>query len=84
MYDTARGVITDEIYWVCMPGMFDSHNKLGREKREAEAVVWYDLSAKQGNACAQHNLGRMYEKGRGVEQDDSAAERWHRLSAPRG
>ena len=48
MYDTARGVISDEIYWVCMPGMFDGRNKLGREDREAEAVRWYRLSAPRG------------------------------------
>ena len=35
----------------------------------AEAAKWYRLSADQGYALAQSNLGLMYAKGQGVPQD---------------
>jgi len=34
-----------------------------------EAVRLYRLSAEQGIAQAQYNLGLMYDKGQGVPQD---------------
>jgi hypothetical protein len=44
---------------------------------------WRPL-ARQGNADAQFNLGWMYEKGRGVPQDDKTAVKWYRLAAEQG
>ena len=41
-------------------------------------------AAAQGNAAAQHNLGVMYAKGRGVRQDDAEAVRWYRQAAAQG
>ena len=38
----------------------------------------------QGDADAQFNLGRMYDTGRGVLQDDAEAVRWYRLAAEQG
>ena len=45
---------------------------------------WYRLSADQGNASAQNNLGVMYDNGEGVLKDDAEAVRWYRLSADQG
>jgi TPR repeat protein len=42
------------------------------------------LAAEQGNASAQHNLGAMYDKGRGVPQDYAEAAKWFRLAAKQG
>jgi TPR repeat protein len=42
------------------------------------------LSAQQGNAIAQCNLGVMYGMGRGVPQDYAEALKWIRLSAAQG
>ena len=42
------------------------------------------LAAEQGNASAQHNLGAMYDKGRGVPQDYAEAAKWFRLPAKQG
>ena len=42
------------------------------------------LSADQGNAAAQNNLGLMYDNGRGVIQDYKEAVKWTRLSANQG
>ena len=56
----------------------------GVPQDDAEAVRWYRLAAKQGNASAQNNLGSMYGTGRGVPQDDAEAVRWYRLAAKQG
>ena len=57
---------------------------LGVPQDDAEAVRWYRLSADQGNADAQYNLGFMYANGLGVPQDEAEAVRWYRLSADQG
>ena len=40
--------------------------------------------AKQGDADAQYILGRMYENGQGVPQDDKEAVKWYQLAAEQG
>ena len=50
----------------------------------SEALKWYRLSAEQGDAIAQYNLGVMYERGDGVLKDFSEALKWYRLSAEQG
>ena len=42
------------------------------------------VSAEQGYAQAQYNLGVMYENGQGVTQDFKEALQWYRLSAAQG
>jgi len=49
-----------------------------------EAIKWYRLSAEQGDASAQSNLGASYEHGHGVLQDYKEANRLYRLSAEQG
>ncbi len=49
-----------------------------------EAVKWYRLSAEQGNASAQYNLGVMYAKGQVVTQDDVYAHMWWNIAAEGG
>jgi uncharacterized protein len=49
-----------------------------------EAVKWFRLSAEQGDAEAQYNLGWMYYEGQGVPQDYKEAVKWYRLSAEQG
>ena len=53
-------------------------------RTHAEAIRWYRLSAEQGDASAQFNLGNMYANGEGVPQDDAEAVRWYRLAAEQG
>ena len=48
------------------------------------AVKWYRLSAEQGHAGAQFNLGLMYRKGEGVLQDYKTAVKWYKLAAEQG
>ena len=49
-----------------------------------EAFRLYRLSAEQGNANAQSNLGLLYAKGRGVLQDYGLAHMWFNLSGSNG
>ena len=49
-----------------------------------EAARWYRKSAEQGEALAQHKLGKLYHKGEGVPQDYKDALRWYRKSAEQG
>ena len=44
----------------------------------------YEESAQQGDADAQYYLGRMYVKGRSVQQDDVKAFEWFEKSAQQG
>jgi len=54
------------------------------QQDDTEALVWYRLAARRGNAHAQYNIGIMYAGGRGVERDDAQAVRWFRLAAEQG
>lgn len=50
----------------------------------SEAVKWYRKAAKQGHSQAQFNLGRCYESGKGVQQNDEEAAKWYRKAAEQG
>jgi len=45
--------------------------------------LWLPL-AQQGETCAQRGMGKLYEKGRGVEQDYAKAAKWYRPAAEKG
>ena len=49
-----------------------------------EAAKLYRLSAAQGKAGAQYNLGVIHDNGLGVTQDYKEAVKWYRLSAEQG
>jgi TPR repeat protein len=49
-----------------------------------EAVSWFRKSADQGNSQAQLNLGVMYQKGFGTEENNEQAVSWFRKSAEQG
>jgi TPR repeat protein len=44
----------------------------------------WKLLAKQGHAEAQYNLGLMYEKGQGIEQDYVEAHKWFNIAGVNG
>jgi len=48
------------------------------------AVMWYTLTAEQGNAEAQHGLCLMYQNGLGVPRDYVYAYMWAQFSAQNG
>ncbi len=46
-----------------------------------EALKWYRMDADQGDVWAQLAVGRFYEKGHGVHQDDEEACFWFSLAS---
>jgi len=56
----------------------------GVDQDYEEVVKWYRLSADQGNASAQYNLGVMYDEGQGVDQDYVLAHMWYNLAGSSG
>ena len=49
-----------------------------------EAVKWFRLSAEQGDANAQSNLGKVYHNGQGVPQDYVLAHMWWNICGSSG
>ena len=49
-----------------------------------EAVKWYRMAAENGHVKAQYNLGVIYYKGQGIEQDYNEAIKWYRKAAEQG
>jgi TPR repeat protein len=47
-------------------------------------VKWYRKAAEQGDASAQHYLGLMYEKGKGIKKSDVYAFQWFNIAASNG
>jgi hypothetical protein len=56
----------------------------GKPQDFAEAVRWYSKAATQGHAMAQHNLGVMYDEGKGVPQDTVTAFMWFNIAGTYG
>ena len=54
------------------------------EDYKVEATKWFRKAAEQGHAEAQYKLGKIYEDGRGVEQDGKKAIEWYQKAADRG
>ena len=54
-----------------------------QEEVNAAIAGWHE-AAKAGLASAQHNLGMMYEGGRGVAQSDAESAKWFKLAAEQG
>ena len=63
--------------------MYDN-GKDGVNQDYKEAVKYYGLAAKQGNAGAQFNLAYMYAKGKGAVQDYKESVKWYRKAAEQG
>ena len=57
---------------------------LGVPQDYTEAVKWFKLSAEQGYAGGQYNLGVMYANGWRVPQDYVQAHKWFTLSEANG
>ncbi len=49
-----------------------------------KAVKWYLLSAEQGDAQAQYNLGVMYGDGKGALQNFIQVHRWYNTAGANG
>ena len=51
---------------------------------ESQDIEQIRQAAEQGNAEAQNALGRAYDEGRGVAEDDREAVKWYRKAAKQG
>jgi TPR repeat protein len=73
-------------FLLCVPVIADvAAGELAMKKGDyATAIKEFLPLAKQGDAAAQSLLGELYDKGRGVQQDDKEAARWYRLAADQG
>ncbi|MNG22691.1 Localization factor PodJL [compost metagenome] len=54
------------------------------EKDKQQAALWFRKAAEQGDADAQHALGRIYDSGQGVAQDISESYAWYSVAATNG
>lgn len=54
------------------------------KQRIPEILHLYQQAAGQGHVGAQYYLGVMYDKGRGVDNDDAIARDWYRTAAENG
>ncbi len=58
-------------------------NAINRGDYKTAFEIWLSL-AKRGNNAAQFNLGLMYDKGDGINQDFPKAVKWYRLATIQG
>ena len=72
-------------------GMAYKYGKFGVPQDHAASIKWYRKAAEQGDADAQFNLGRvydrpigMYAKSRAAPQDDLEAVNWYGKAAQQG
>lgn len=75
----------------CMVASAQSADKLYLEgkalydaKKYTEAVPKLEAAAKAGHKKAQYRLGRCYDKGRGVAENETKAFQWYSKSAAQG
>lgn len=75
----------------CLAASAQSAEKLYQEgkvlydaKKYAEAVPKLEAAAKAGHKKAQYRLGRCYDKGRGVAENETKAFQWYAKSAAQG
>ncbi len=47
-------------------------------------MKWFRKAVEQGHAKAQYNLGVMFRRGYGVQQDNVEAVKWYRKAAEQG
>jgi len=59
-------------------------DKMSPAKNYKKAVKWIRRAAEQGDEEAQIELGELYEKGQGVQQDNIIAFMWFDIAARKG
>ena len=58
--------------------------KMSEDQEYEKAYTWYKISAENGYAPSQNNLGVLYSKGRGVEKNEKEAFKWYLKAAKQG
>ncbi|KAG0251215.1 hypothetical protein DFQ27_008914 [Actinomortierella ambigua] len=80
-----KALVLMDSEWLSLSAPFHSQWLSSSDYRSPEsdvdAIALYREGAAKGYAAAQYNLGRMYEKGRGVEVDRHQAMEWYHKAA---
>ncbi len=61
--------------------LYEEGKKLYDEKKYEQAFPKLKVAAEKGHRKAQYRLGRCYDKGNGVEEDNKAAFVWYEKAA---
>ena len=61
--------------------LYEEGKKLYDEKKYEQAFPLLKKAAEKGHKKAQYRLGRCYDKGNGVEEDNKAAFTWYEKAA---
>ena len=64
--------------------LYDEGKKLYDAKNYTAALPKLKAAAEKGHKKAQYRLGRCYDKGNGVAEDDQTAAQWYEKSAAQG
>ena len=64
--------------------LYEDGKKLYDEKKYEQAFPLLKKAAEKGHKKAQYRLGRCYDKGNGVKEDDKQAVAWYAKSAAQG
>ncbi len=64
--------------------LYDQGKSLYDAKKYTEAFPKLKAAAEKGHKKAQYRVGKCYEKGRGVEEDEKMAFQWYEKSAKQG
>jgi len=64
--------------------LYEEGKKLYDQKKYAEAVKKLTPAAEKGHKKAQYRLGRCYDKGHGVAEDNQKAYQWYLKGAQQG
>lgn len=64
--------------------MYNKGYEYHQQKEYAQALSWFRKAALQKNPMAQNMIGKYYELGYGVEQNDAEAAEWYCKAAQLG
>ncbi|MDO9914553.1 sel1 repeat family protein, partial [Glaesserella parasuis] len=76
--------IAGNVYAETAAEKFNSAVQYYKQQNYQAAFPMFKELAEQGIALAQFNLGLMYSKGRGVNQDYHQAVKWYQKAAEQG
>ena len=86
-----RTIITTLLLMLCIvakaqsaDALYEQGKKLYDQKKYTEAVKKLLPAAQKGHKKAQYRLGRCYDKGHGVQEDNQKAYQWYLKSAQQG
>lgn len=65
-------------------GIFHEWGTHGYSRQLDQAAKWYEVAANRGYPASGYYLGKLYEEGNGVPQDDQKAVKWYRIAAELG